>query len=153
MGNRLREWRGKRNKEGRRVLWSVWKWVWKLWKADDLSSLTSMQTEEKTDEGEGEKPLPSMRYRPTVHGFYCQSVALPNSELNTWCHSNDPSAVKKSSFKILIEFSLFWFLQEIFHRPPVLSSATLWELLIVLLMGQWHIGVYKSYTGYLWYHH
>lgn len=51
-------------------------------------------TEGKTDEADREKHLPPMRNMPVVYGFYSQSVAPPNSEIDTWCHSNDPSAVE-----------------------------------------------------------
>lgn len=66
----------------------------KLLKSDNLSCLSSRETEEKTDGADREKPLPSMRFRPIVHGFYSQSVAPSHSERHTWCRSNDPGAVK-----------------------------------------------------------
>lgn len=39
-------------------------------------------------------PSPPIGFRPIVHSFHSQSVAPPHSELHTWCHSNDPGAVK-----------------------------------------------------------
>lgn len=78
-----------------RVLWSVltmsvkareiW-WPFKPSAPDRRSKRVMRQTEEKL--------LPSLRYKPIVHGFYSQSVAPPNLEFHTWCHSNDPTAVK-----------------------------------------------------------
>ena len=46
----------------------------------------------------GEKLLPSLGHGAIVHGFHSQSEAPPDSELNTWCHSNDPGAVEKHTF-------------------------------------------------------
>lgn len=59
-----------------------------------LTFQASDRQEEKINEADGERDLPSVRYMPIVHSFHGQSVAPPYSELNTWCHSNDPGAVK-----------------------------------------------------------
>lgn len=50
----------------------------------------------KASEMKPQKHIPSVRRRPVVHGFDSQSIGLPHSEINTWSHSNDASAVKTS---------------------------------------------------------
>jgi len=49
---------------------------------------------------EREDPLPPLRSRPVVRGFYGQSVIPPHSELNAWRHSNNPGAVNTDAFMI-----------------------------------------------------